>query len=102
MRQRFDANRNIVDARIAKQLLLDGEEELFQHQHYHPIKFAYSPGGVAYEREVYVQDSVLDHWHPTEKARYPKYFAQREVLKKEYEKLYYKLFPETSKVTKDK
>lgn len=36
----------------------------------------------------------MDFWDPIEKARYPKYFAEREKLKVEYEKLYKKLYVE--------
>ncbi|XP_076628495.1 NADH dehydrogenase (ubiquinone) B22 subunit [Colletes latitarsis] len=102
MRQRFEENRHIPDARVAKQLLLDGEEELFQAQHWQPMKFTYSVNGIAYNREASVPDYVLDEWVPIEKAMYPKYFAQREELKKEYEKFYYKMFPETKEATEKK
>ncbi|XP_053970877.1 NADH dehydrogenase [ubiquinone] 1 beta subcomplex subunit 9 [Hylaeus volcanicus] len=102
MRQRFEENRNIRDARIAKQILLDAEETLFKTMHWQPKKFANSVGGVAYEREVLPPDSVLDYWHPMEKAQYPKYFARREELKKEYEELYNKMFPEIPKPAADK
>lgn len=44
----------------------------------------YSPGGVAYNREMIPPDWVLDYWHPLEKAQYPEYFARREQRKKEY------------------
>ena len=102
LRARFDQNRDIKDARVAKQLLLDGEEELFQNQHWQPRKFPESPGGVAYQREADIPDSVLDYWDPAEKALYPKYFALREELKKEYAKLYYKLYPDTLKTEEKK
>lgn len=45
---------------------------------------AYSPGGVAFEREVEPPDWVLDYWHPLEKAEYPEYFKKREQRKKEF------------------
>ncbi|XP_043260229.1 NADH dehydrogenase [ubiquinone] 1 beta subcomplex subunit 9 [Colletes gigas] len=102
MRQRFEENRRIPDARVAKQLLVDGEEELFQAQHWQPKKFTDSVDGIAYNRESFIPDYVLDEWTPMEKAMYPKYFAQREELKKEYEELYYKMFPETSKEPTEK
>lgn len=38
MRQRFDQNKDVKDMRIAKDLLLKGEEELFQKQHWLPRK----------------------------------------------------------------
>ncbi|KOC66697.1 NADH dehydrogenase [ubiquinone] 1 beta subcomplex subunit 9 [Habropoda laboriosa] len=99
LRQRFEENRNILDARVAKQLLLDGQEELFQKLHAQPRQFPGSPGGICYERYAEAPDSVLDFWDPIEKAQYPKFFAKREELKKEYEKLYNKLYPEPSKET---
>lgn len=43
-----------------------------------------SPGGVAYDREYYFPDWLLDTWHPLEKAQYPHYFAQREQRKREF------------------
>ncbi|CAG9766140.1 unnamed protein product [Ceutorhynchus assimilis] len=88
MRKRFDDNTKITDMIKAKALLLDGEEELFQNQHWHPRKFPNSPGGTAYGREVIPPDWVLDYWHPLEKAQYPEYFAKREQRKKEFVKLW--------------
>jgi len=70
--------------RKAKELLLNGEEELFRQSHYQPLKFPTSPGGVAYERETVTPDWVLDYWDEKEKALYPDYFARREERKKEY------------------
>ncbi|OQR66346.1 NADH:ubiquinone dehydrogenase-like [Tropilaelaps mercedesae] len=84
MRAKFDANKNIVDSRVAKELLDAGEKELFKYQHWQPIKFPESPGGVAYERVAKTPDWVLDAWHPLEKAQYPKYFATREKRKLEF------------------
>lgn len=48
----------------------------------------YSPGGVAYERDIKIPDWVLDYWHPIEKAAFPKYFALREQRKKEFIKFW--------------
>ena len=33
MRHRFDQNKDVKDMRIAKKLLIDGEEELFMNSH---------------------------------------------------------------------
>ncbi|XP_013781348.1 NADH dehydrogenase [ubiquinone] 1 beta subcomplex subunit 9-like [Limulus polyphemus] len=84
--------------RIVKQLLEKGEDELFKKTHYQPLKFPYSPGGIAYERVVRPPDWVLDYWHPLEKAQYPDYFARREQRKKEYIELWEKTYgkPEES------
>ncbi|XP_048001069.1 NADH dehydrogenase [ubiquinone] 1 beta subcomplex subunit 9 [Leguminivora glycinivorella] len=84
LRDRFNKNAKIQDMRKAVQLLKEGEEELFLQQHPIPKKFAESPGGVAYEREVEPPDWVLDYWHPLEKAQYPEYFKRREQRKKEF------------------
>ncbi|KAM7297015.1 NADH dehydrogenase [ubiquinone] 1 beta subcomplex subunit 9 [Ixodes scapularis] len=98
LRERFENYRHIKDMRIAKELLDQGEEELFEKAHpqlYHP---PHGPGGVAYGRNVASPDWVLDYWHPLEKAQYPEYFARREERKKEYianwEKKYGKPQPE--------
>ncbi|XP_011553236.3 NADH dehydrogenase [ubiquinone] 1 beta subcomplex subunit 9 [Plutella xylostella] len=84
MRERFDQNAKIRDMRKATELLKAGEEELFLIQHPIPKKFTYSPGGVAFEREVEPPDWVLDYWHPLEKAEYPEYFKRREERKKQF------------------
>ncbi|KAG0429614.1 hypothetical protein HPB47_023440, partial [Ixodes persulcatus] len=52
LRERFENYRHIKDMRIAKELLDQGEEELFESAHpqlYHP---PHGPGGVAYGRYV--------------------------------------------------
>ncbi|XP_055892513.1 NADH dehydrogenase [ubiquinone] 1 beta subcomplex subunit 9-like [Biomphalaria glabrata] len=84
MRARFDENKNETDLRKAKKLLLDGQKELFLKSHAQPMKFAESPGGVAYQRHFPPPDWILDTWHPYEKAQYPEYFALREIRKKEF------------------
>uniref|UniRef100_A0A6M2E3J4 NADH dehydrogenase [ubiquinone] 1 beta subcomplex subunit 9 n=1 Tax=Amblyomma tuberculatum TaxID=48802 RepID=A0A6M2E3J4_9ACAR len=98
LRQRFEMYRHIKDLRIAKELLSQGEEELFLKDHPIPLHYPLSPQGVAYGREEVSPDWVLDYWHPLEKAQYPEYFARREERKKEYvenwEKQYGKPKPE--------
>ncbi|XP_011310871.1 NADH dehydrogenase [ubiquinone] 1 beta subcomplex subunit 9 [Fopius arisanus] len=93
LRARFDENKDLKDLRKGKELLLAGEEELWQCLHPAPIYFAESPEGVAYQRDVPCPDWILDQWHPTEKAMYPKYFALREKRKKEYIEFYKKQYP---------
>lgn len=103
MRERFDKNKDLKDMRHANHLLVEGEKELFSYMHYHPIKFANSATGSAYNREPYIPDWVLDFWHPLEKAMYPKYFARREQMKDEYIEWYYKTYPEEKeKMEKEK
>ncbi|XP_067006270.2 NADH dehydrogenase [ubiquinone] 1 beta subcomplex subunit 9 [Anabrus simplex] len=92
LRQRFEQNRCEVDMRKAKELLIQGEQELFNNQHYQPKKFPRSPGGVAFGREVIPPDWVLDYWHPLEKAQYPEYFARRELRKKEFIEMWEKQY----------
>ncbi|KAG8226456.1 hypothetical protein J437_LFUL003448 [Ladona fulva] len=84
LRERFDKNKNEKDMRVAKQLIMKGEEELKEMSHWQPKKFCKSPGGSAFERAVVPPDWVLDYWSPEEKAQYPDYFARREQRKKEY------------------
>ncbi|XP_078042672.1 NADH dehydrogenase (ubiquinone) B22 subunit [Augochlora pura] len=100
VRQRFEENRNIKDARLAKKLLLEGEEELFRNPNYQPKKFPDSEGGITKNNVVPLPDHFIDYWHPVEKAQYPKYFAKREEMKKEYEKFYYKMYPSTPETSK--
>uniref|UniRef100_A0A6V7LME4 NADH dehydrogenase [ubiquinone] 1 beta subcomplex subunit 9 n=1 Tax=Bracon brevicornis TaxID=1563983 RepID=A0A6V7LME4_9HYME len=101
LRARFDANKDIKDLRKAKELLLAGEEELRGFLHPQPLVFATSPGGCAYDRESPSPDWVLDYWHPTEKAMYPKYFALREKRKLEYIEFYKKQYPDAPTTFKD-
>jgi len=84
MRQRFEENRNVKDNVELTKILADSEKELFDKQHYQPIKFPYSPGGVAFGRTLKSPDWVLDYWPEEERAQYPEYFARREQRKKEY------------------
>ncbi|XP_071447931.1 NADH dehydrogenase [ubiquinone] 1 beta subcomplex subunit 9 [Hetaerina americana] len=84
LRERFDRHKNEKDMIVAKDLLLKGEQELLEKRHWQPKKFAKSPGGSAFERNVVPPDWVLDYWSPQEKAAYPDYFARREQRKKEY------------------
>ncbi|XP_046441608.1 NADH dehydrogenase [ubiquinone] 1 beta subcomplex subunit 9-like [Daphnia pulex] len=84
VRQKFEENRHLTDALKVQTLIEDTKEELFQKQHSHPFRYATSPGGSAYGRELKSPDWVLDLWSPDEKAQYPEYFARREEMKKEY------------------
>lgn len=84
MRDQFEKNRHVKDPVQIESLIKATEKELFDKQHPQPRKFANSPGGVAFEREVVPPDWVVDFWHPLEKAQYPEYFARREQRKKEY------------------
>jgi hypothetical protein len=43
-------------------------------------------------RSPKMPDSVLDTWHPLEKAQYPDFFANRVQLKKEYIEWYKKTY----------
>uniref|UniRef100_A0A0B6Y428 NADH dehydrogenase [ubiquinone] 1 beta subcomplex subunit 9 n=1 Tax=Arion vulgaris TaxID=1028688 RepID=A0A0B6Y428_9EUPU len=84
LRARFDENKNEIDLRKSKKLLLDGQKELFLKGHAQPITFPDAPGGVGYHRHFPTPDWIVDTWHPFEKAQYPEYFALREIRKKEY------------------
>lgn len=82
MRHKFDLNKD-VDMRVGKKLVADGEDLLFQEMHPMRKQFPTSPGGVAHMREPKWLDWLCDYWDPIEKAQYPKYFAKREMWKKE-------------------
>ncbi|XP_046408324.1 NADH dehydrogenase [ubiquinone] 1 beta subcomplex subunit 9-like [Ischnura elegans] len=70
--------------RVAKELLVKGERDLFKNSHWQMRRFARSPGGSAFGRTVVPPDWVLEYWSPQEIAAYPDYFARREQRKKEY------------------
>jgi NADH dehydrogenase (ubiquinone) 1 beta subcomplex subunit 9 len=84
IRAEFEEHRHVKDMRVAKMLLEEGERKLFLNRHPQPKFFTYSPGGVCFERYYEYPDIHLDLWHPLEKARYPFYFAKREIRKKEF------------------
>ncbi|XP_071479638.1 NADH dehydrogenase [ubiquinone] 1 beta subcomplex subunit 9-like [Diadema antillarum] len=78
LRARFDEHKNETDMRKAAEILRAGEEEFWEKQHPQPYIFIDSQGGTRFERNIPAPEWVLDNWHPTEKARYPYYFARRE------------------------
>lgn len=43
MRQRFETNKNVQDMRIAKELIANGENELFNKAHWHIRKCKTTP-----------------------------------------------------------
>ncbi|OWF49888.1 NADH dehydrogenase [ubiquinone] 1 beta subcomplex subunit 9-like [Mizuhopecten yessoensis] len=47
-------------------------------------QYDHCPGGIAHGRYEVSPDMVLDNYHPMEKAAYPKYFAKRELAKRDY------------------
>ncbi|XP_076651905.1 NADH dehydrogenase (ubiquinone) B22 subunit [Halictus rubicundus] len=93
LRSMFDKNKDIKDARVAKKLVLEAEEQCFQYTCYMRFYFPDSVGGIVRDNYITLPDYHLDHWDPVEKAMYPKYFAKREEMKEEYKKLYYKMYP---------
>ena len=84
MRARFDATRDEKDYRKLAAMLEEGEEELWREQHPQPFYFKNDPRGITYNRKVDPTDSLLDLWHPWEKAEYIDYFNDREKMKEEY------------------
>ncbi|XP_055332450.1 NADH dehydrogenase [ubiquinone] 1 beta subcomplex subunit 9-like [Paramacrobiotus metropolitanus] len=90
LRQRFDQRKDEKDMRKAQKWVEDGEEELFRNQHPIPFQFQYSPGGNAYQRYSPKMDSLIDMWHPMEKAQFPHYFKRREQSKDEFIKFWEK------------
>ncbi|CAH8656112.1 unnamed protein product [Schistosoma bovis] len=99
MRARFEENRNIKDAVLARKMLEDGWTELKQIEAPYPYKYPDAPGGAAYGRETVFNDSNYDLWHPLEKKQYPDFFARREKRKKEFIEAWVKRYgPENEKV----
>ncbi|XP_022187201.1 NADH dehydrogenase [ubiquinone] 1 beta subcomplex subunit 9 [Nilaparvata lugens] len=92
MRERFEKNRNEKDPIRATQYLIDGEKELFKKAHFQPAVFAASAGELLWNRYAHISDSVLDYWHPLEKAQYPEYFARREQRKRQMEQWWEKTY----------
>jgi len=92
LRADFQQNRDEKDMIKAVRLVEEAEQELYQKQHYLPIVFPTSPGGVAHERNIVIPDSAVDYWDPVEKAQYPKYFETREQRKKEFVDLWQKKY----------
>lgn len=88
IRQEFDKYMDLKDMREIKRLMDEQEEKLKPIYGEEEIKYPFSVGGIAFQREFEVPDAVLDHWHPLQKAQYPEFFAKREELKEEYLKLY--------------
>lgn len=48
--------------------------------------------GLLHNRSWKPPDSVVDFWHPLEKAQYPEYFARREQRKAEFIEMWKKTF----------
>jgi len=96
VRAEFEKHRHVKDMRVAKMLLDEGERQLWLNIHPQPKKFAFVPGGVCFERYHEYPDWHCDYWHPLEKARYPHYFAKRELRKKQYIEMWEKGNPNTS------
>jgi len=90
VRAEFEKHRHVKDMRVAKALLDEGEKKLFLNIHPQPKRFTYSPGGVCFERYHDYPDFHADYWHQLEKARYPYYFAKRELRKQELIQLWEK------------
>ena len=88
VRGEFEKHRNVRDMRVAKMLLEEGEQKLFERWHPYQKYFLWSPGGLMFERDFNYPDAHMDFYHPLEKAEYPYYFANREKLKKEYIKMW--------------
>ncbi|CAH8643906.1 unnamed protein product [Schistosoma guineensis] len=59
MRARFEENRNIKDAVLARKMLEDGWAELKQIEAPYPYKYPDAPGGAAYGRETVFSDFIL-------------------------------------------
>ncbi|XP_077982700.1 NADH dehydrogenase [ubiquinone] 1 beta subcomplex subunit 9-like [Glandiceps talaboti] len=85
LRARFDEKKDEKDMVKAARILKDGQEEFWRNQHPQPYIFIDSPGGTRFERDLPPPEWVLDYWHPSERAKYPTYFAKYEK-RKQWEK----------------
>ncbi|CAE1325225.1 NDUFB9 [Acanthosepion pharaonis] len=83
LRAKFDENKDEVDLKKAKELINEANYLLWKYQHPQPYKYAHSPGGICYGRDPHMPDWILDTWTPQEKARYPEYFARRDIRKED-------------------
>ncbi|XP_071959712.1 NADH dehydrogenase [ubiquinone] 1 beta subcomplex subunit 9-like [Antedon mediterranea] len=77
LRARFNEHKDEKNLQKAQTILKAGEEEFWEKQHPQPYIFIDSPGGTRYERKIPPPDWAMNLWHPTEKARYPSFFAKR-------------------------
>ncbi|KAI3387363.1 hypothetical protein SNEBB_003883 [Seison nebaliae] len=84
MRERFEKNRNVKDLVEAQKLVIAGEKELFEKSHPQPYVFIDGPRGIANQRHGVPVESIVDTWHPLEKAQFPEYFEKRQKRKEEY------------------
>ena len=88
LRKEFESYLDLKDMRKIKALMAEQEEKIAPMYGEPIIKYPFSEGGIAWQREFNIEDAVLDHWHPYQKAQYPEFFARREEIKEEYLKLY--------------
>lgn len=88
LRKEFEKNLGLKDMRKIKALMDEQTEKVKPMYGEEPVKYPFSENGIAWQREFSVEDAVLDHWHPYQKAQYPEFFAKREEMKEEYLKLY--------------
>lgn len=90
IRQKFDEASKIKDIRLAKlwiareerALLAIADPDLVDLDEDSILPF--SKNGISYDRIESFNDNTWDQYHPLEKACYPKFFAKREEIKKEY------------------
>jgi NADH dehydrogenase (ubiquinone) 1 beta subcomplex subunit 9 len=83
LRARFEETRKEKDMRKLAAMLEEGELECQEKANPDPFIFKDDEGGIIYSRENHYRDSLLDHWHPWEKANYIDYFNKREEMKKD-------------------
>ena len=84
LRDRFDLAAKESDPNKARQLLLEGCEELWRKRHPQPLYKAVDPaGGISYGRTSHIRDGEADNLNWIEREQYPWYFNRRELRKKE-------------------
>jgi len=84
IRGRFEETRKEKDLRKLAAMVEAGEEEVWQNQPATMFTYRDDEDGITYSRQAHIEDSVLDFWHPWERANYIDYFKKREEMKADY------------------
>ncbi|XP_033755275.1 NADH dehydrogenase [ubiquinone] 1 beta subcomplex subunit 9-like [Pecten maximus] len=83
IRAMFEKYRNERDMDKVNQLMAYTEKMIFLTIP-KTKQFEHCPRGIAHGRYDVSPDMVFDAYHPLEKAAYPKYFAKRELAKRDH------------------
>ncbi|XP_069113115.1 NADH dehydrogenase [ubiquinone] 1 beta subcomplex subunit 9-like [Argopecten irradians] len=83
IRAEFDKHKDERDMEKIDKLIADTKEKIFLTVP-KTKQFEHCPRGIAHGRYDVSPDMVFDFYHPLEKAAYPKYFAKRELAKRDH------------------